>query len=171
MPETVEALMGSCVLIPCTFTVTKSATGKELNTDGRVNASWLEDASEQNIFGKTVYNSITNKTTGFSRIQICGNLSLKNCTTIFYNVKTTHAKQYHFRANTSDFQATFLDRPFKLSILGEPHEFQFNCLSKFSLNVSLPLQNKSQLCICILWQILQGLHRYLRCLRCQRGHQ
>lgn len=118
VPETVEALAGSCVLIPCIFKISKSETGEELRTDGRVAASWLENVSKGNALGKMVYNSSTNTTKGFTRIQIYGNLKFKNCTTVFYNVKEHHAKPYHFRAEISDFKATFLDRPFKLSVIG-----------------------------------------------------
>ncbi|XP_062377903.1 sialoadhesin-like [Sardina pilchardus] len=137
MPERVEALEGFCVLIPCTFKILY--LNNQFDTAGLVSAAWLEDVTEGKATGKTVFNNANNATNGFDRIEISGNLRLKNCTTVFYNVSVKNTKQYHFRAEISSFKATFLKRPFNLFVNAYPLNPRISKLSEVSEGTSVTL--------------------------------
>ncbi|XP_050959965.1 myelin-associated glycoprotein-like isoform X2 [Labeo rohita] len=55
------------------------------------------------------FNSSKNIIRGFSDIQMTGNLSEKNCTTVFYNIMMNHSDRYYFRLEMEPdiFRATF----------------------------------------------------------------
>ncbi|XP_048030329.1 B-cell receptor CD22-like [Megalobrama amblycephala] len=94
MPHTVTALTGSCVQIPY-----KSIDG-----------IWLKNKSQfadRDSF--IAFNSSKNIIRGFSDIQITGNLTERNCTTVFYNIMKNHSDSYYFRLEMEPnvFRGTF----------------------------------------------------------------
>ncbi|GAA6078111.1 B-cell receptor CD22-like isoform X1 [Tachysurus ichikawai] len=78
LPESVDALRGLCVLIPCSFQITERYDG-DLQRDPT--GIWLKDGI--NVFNSKV--TTENKIEG----EIIGDLLMKNCTTIFYNIRQT----------------------------------------------------------------------------------
>ncbi|XP_039522628.1 sialic acid-binding Ig-like lectin 7 [Pimephales promelas] len=108
MPLTVTALTGSCVQIPCTFTI--SSFEDKRNKAKSIYGIWLKKKSQfadKDSF--IAFNSSENIIRGFSDIQITGNLSERNCTTVFYNIMMNHSDLYFFRLEMepSVFKATF----------------------------------------------------------------
>ncbi|KAB5541867.1 hypothetical protein PHYPO_G00084880 [Pangasianodon hypophthalmus] len=93
LPESVEALRGLCVLIPCSFEI-KEEYDADLQTD--LTGIWNKD----DAYNNKVFNS---KETTENKIEgeIIGDLHMKNCTTIFYNISERDSGEYYFRVETS----------------------------------------------------------------------
>ncbi|KAF4079923.1 hypothetical protein AMELA_G00183880 [Ameiurus melas] len=95
LPESVEAVRGLCVLIPCRFDIKEQYDG-DLQKDPT--GIWLKDGTDKN--DNRVFNS---KVTEENKIEgeIIGDLHMKNCTTIFYNIRQSDSGAYYFRLETS----------------------------------------------------------------------
>ncbi|XP_060745745.1 B-cell receptor CD22-like isoform X2 [Tachysurus vachellii] len=91
LPESVEALRGLCVLIPCSFQIEERY---DAYLWGNPTGIWLKDGT--NAENNKVFNSkedTKNKIKG----QITGDLLMKNCTTIFYDIRQSDRGTYYFR--------------------------------------------------------------------------
>ncbi|MCJ8742896.1 hypothetical protein PDJAM_G00087530 [Pangasius djambal] len=90
LPESIEALRGLCVLIPCSFDF-KEQYDEELQNSPR--GVWYKGDSwaKHKVF--------SSKTTEDNKIdgKIIGDLYRKNCTTIFYNISESDSGEYYFR--------------------------------------------------------------------------
>jgi len=94
LPSKITALSGSCVWIPCAFEV----LGDKLRRATRISGIWIKHYHAFREPGSlVVYNGSTNITTGFNRIEITGNLSQLDCTTVFYDMMSNHSDNYYFR--------------------------------------------------------------------------
>ncbi|XP_067291317.1 myelin-associated glycoprotein [Pseudorasbora parva] len=112
MPQTVTALTGSCVQIPCSFITTDFENKR--NRTKSIYGIWLKNKSQfGDSDGFIAFNSSENIIRGFSDIQITGNLSERNCTTVFYNIMKNHSDRYYFRLEMEPdvFKATFNPDP------------------------------------------------------------
>ncbi|XP_043082422.1 myelin-associated glycoprotein-like isoform X2 [Puntigrus tetrazona] len=108
MPQTLTALTGSCVQIPCAFNI--SNFEDKCKKTKSIHGIWLRNISHyahENSF--IAFNSSKNIINGFSDIQMTGDLSEMNCTTIFYNIMKNHSDRYYFRLEMEPnvFRATF----------------------------------------------------------------
>ncbi|MCI4388642.1 hypothetical protein PGIGA_G00088380 [Pangasianodon gigas] len=95
LPESVEALRGLCVLIPCRFEIEEQYDA-DLQKD--LTGIWFKDGTNHN------YNQVfTSKLTKENKIEgeIIGDLHMKNCTTIFYNISESDSGEYYFRIKAS----------------------------------------------------------------------
>ncbi|MCI4388635.1 hypothetical protein PGIGA_G00088350 [Pangasianodon gigas] len=95
LPESVEALRGLCVLIPCSFEIEEQYDA-DLQKD--LTGIWFKDDPFNN------YNKVFNsKVTKENKIEgkIIGDLRMKNCTTIFYSIRQSDSGEYYFRIETS----------------------------------------------------------------------
>ncbi|XP_058620677.1 sialic acid-binding Ig-like lectin 13 isoform X2 [Onychostoma macrolepis] len=111
MPQTVTALTGSCVQIPCTFNISNFEDKR--NRTKSIHGIWLKSISQyDNKDSFIAFNSSENIIRGFSDIQMTGNLSERNCTTVFYNIMKNHSDIYYFRLQMEPdvFRATFNPR-------------------------------------------------------------
>ncbi|XP_051796129.1 sialic acid-binding Ig-like lectin 12 isoform X1 [Acanthochromis polyacanthus] len=101
-PKKMEALSGSCLLIPCSFSV---AEDQNFNTARRTFGVWIKDDS---TFLKNPKNVIFNSsgTVTTYPMEITGNLSQRNCTTLFSDLNTNHTDTYFFRIENEQFKAT-----------------------------------------------------------------
>ncbi len=108
MPQTVTALTGSCVQIPCTFNI--SNFEDKLKKAKSIYGIWLKNKSQYASKDSFIaFNSSENIIRGFSGIQMTGDLSERNCTTVFYNIMKNHSDLYYFRLEMEPdvFRATF----------------------------------------------------------------
>ncbi|XP_056593607.1 uncharacterized protein si:dkeyp-28d2.4 [Triplophysa dalaica] len=108
LPHTVTALTGSCVQIPCTFDV--SGFDEKLKKTKQIHRIWLMKSphlGRENSL--VVFNSSENIIPGFSHIEMIGNLTERNCTTVFYNIMMNHSDVYYFRLQMEPnvFKGTF----------------------------------------------------------------
>uniref|UniRef100_A0A8C1GYE4 Si:dkeyp-28d2.4 n=1 Tax=Cyprinus carpio TaxID=7962 RepID=A0A8C1GYE4_CYPCA len=102
------ALTGSCVQIPCTFNISNFEDKRK--TAKSIYGIWLKNKSQfadEDSF--IAFNSSKNIIRGFSDVQMTGNLSESNCTTVFYNIMMNHSDSYYFRLEMEPnvFRATF----------------------------------------------------------------
>ncbi|XP_051537771.1 B-cell receptor CD22 [Myxocyprinus asiaticus] len=108
LPHRATALTGSCVQIPCTFNI--SHFEDKLQKTTFIYGSWLKNISQfahKDSF--IAFNSSHNIVKGFSDIQMIGNLSEGNCTTVFNDIMKNHSDLYFFRLEMEPdvFKATF----------------------------------------------------------------
>ncbi|XP_036432870.1 sialic acid-binding Ig-like lectin 5 [Colossoma macropomum] len=100
LPESVEAVRGRCVLIPCTFTIeNKFDTDLQKNPKG----IWLKNGTEDH---QTVFDSTTPKNHKIKG-KISGDLKMKNCTTIFNSVNKSHSGKYYFRIEAGELKYNY----------------------------------------------------------------
>ncbi|XP_072530184.1 B-cell receptor CD22-like [Salminus brasiliensis] len=95
LPDRVEAVRGLCVLVPCAFEI---RTGLEYKFKGNLKGLWRKDGTEDS---HTVFDSTTPETNQIKG-EIRGDLSMKNCTTLFYSVRTADSGRYYFRIEGED---------------------------------------------------------------------
>ncbi len=111
LPQTVEALQGSCVFIPCTFDIDQQY--EHLLTD-RAKRIWFKE-------GTLVFDS-SSPDTGLLKWEIFGTATQKNCTTRFDNVNQSHNGSYYFRLEDDKVKYNFKKSPpFQVVVLGECH--------------------------------------------------
>nr|XP_055037927.1 sialic acid-binding Ig-like lectin 13 [Misgurnus anguillicaudatus] len=108
LPHTVTALTDSCVLIPCTFNI--STFEEKLQKTKQIYGIWLKKRHDfRNDKSSVVFNSSQNIIQGFRHIEMIGNLTERNCSTVFYNIMMNHSDPYYFRLEMEPdvFKATF----------------------------------------------------------------
>nr|XP_055037925.1 sialic acid-binding Ig-like lectin 7 isoform X1 [Misgurnus anguillicaudatus] len=108
LPHTVTALTDSCVLIPCTFNI--NTFEEKLQNTTQIYGIWLKKTSRfAGDKSLVVFNSSQNIIQGFRHIEMIGNLTERNCSTVFYNIMMKHSDPYYFRIEMepNGFRATF----------------------------------------------------------------
>ncbi|KAF7213548.1 B-cell receptor CD22-like [Nothobranchius furzeri] len=90
-PNMMEALNGSCLLIPCSITSTAVVFSKQSS------GFWIK--GDSNIY------SSSNSVKSFP-VTITGNLTQRDCTTVFSDLNTSHSGAYFFRIDSSSSQGT-----------------------------------------------------------------
>ncbi|XP_061097850.1 myelin-associated glycoprotein-like isoform X2 [Conger conger] len=106
MPQSIEALSGSCVLIPCRFEMPEyhSYYGSTYDNLLRrypdsVKGLWRKDR-------RTVFDS-RSQSESHLKGRMTGNLLQKRCTTVLENLPKYYSDQYYFRLETYYFQLNF----------------------------------------------------------------
>ncbi|XP_038154132.1 B-cell receptor CD22-like [Cyprinodon tularosa] len=111
-PEEMEALSGSCLLIPCSF---REKTGETIDGRRKTFGVWIKSHPEfkDNHFN-VIYNS--SKPTNIYNMNITGNLKKRNCTTVFFNVNSSQTDKYFFRVENGPFKATASCHPVNITV-------------------------------------------------------
>lgn len=87
-----EALSGSCLLIPCTFNTSRSDNPR-FDPTKPVTGIWRKN----NFHGTNVLDS---------KVNIIGDLHKKNCTTLFSDINSADSDKYYFRIENGGFKVT-----------------------------------------------------------------
>ncbi len=115
LPEKIEALSGSCVIINCRFEIQD-----KYNTDltERATGVWLKDGADAN--SNLVFNSSTSSQISVIRGNITGKLKDKDCTTVFYELRSNHSGKYYFRIEGEDkLKWTYSTTHVSIDVMGE----------------------------------------------------
>lgn len=111
MPQTIDALSGSCVTIPCSFDVPDKYKPKLDSTCGAV---W------KILQGTVVFNSRNPQHTTIKGTLI-GDLTKKGCTTTLNNMQTAHSNTYAFRLKCNNgLKYNFLQSTVNISVKDDP---------------------------------------------------
>ncbi|XP_071270393.1 B-cell receptor CD22-like isoform X2 [Salvelinus alpinus] len=108
MPDRLDGLTGSCVQIPCSFDIPgqhKDTFNSAILTSG----VWTKESPYFDVCPDSV---IFNSSETVNRYQgkITGNMSQKNCTTVFFNVTTNYTNIFYFRIESQPFRATDIEK-------------------------------------------------------------
>ncbi|XP_069544813.1 myelin-associated glycoprotein-like [Brachyistius frenatus] len=115
-PTEMEALNGSCLRIPCNFTPTDE---QGVDSTGNIFGVWIKKYPQfLNHPTNVIFNSSMAVTTYPTRMT--GNLTQKNCTTVFSNLTTQHADTYFFRVEKEVFKATASCEPLQIRVKNSP---------------------------------------------------
>ncbi|XP_028289078.1 sialic acid-binding Ig-like lectin 7 [Parambassis ranga] len=116
-PKKMEALSGSCLHVPCSFT----SKGKEDFKSHRTTFGvWIkkhfsfDDGYKQNV----IFNS--SSPSKIYPMEITGNLSQKNCSTLFNDLTTNHSDTYYFRIENEPLKATAVCDPLQIRVQDSP---------------------------------------------------
>ncbi|XP_062415350.1 myelin-associated glycoprotein-like [Pungitius pungitius] len=115
-PEEIEGLTGSCLQIPCNFRVKSE---EKFNSTTTTFGVWLKNHF---YFDKHPNNVIFNSSGTVSTypMTFTGDLSQKNCTTLFSSLKTTYTGKYYFRIENRPFLATAHCDPLLITVKDSP---------------------------------------------------
>ncbi|XP_028425176.1 sialic acid-binding Ig-like lectin 7 [Perca flavescens] len=100
-PKNMEALSGSCLIIPCNFS---AKPDQELNSV-RTFGVWIKNDSRFGINRNNVIFNSSGTVTTYT-MSITGDLSQKNCTTLFSGLITSYTDTYFFRIENGPFLGT-----------------------------------------------------------------
>ncbi|KAK2892672.1 hypothetical protein Q8A67_012660 [Cirrhinus molitorella] len=113
LPEKIEALSGSCVIISCTFEIQENY---DPYLTERATGVWLKDGMHVN--NNQVFNS---RDPGYMFSgRITGELHKKNCTTVFYNIAPNHNGQYYFRIEGHGILIWTYNKTSTINVIGSP---------------------------------------------------
>ncbi|RVE58938.1 hypothetical protein OJAV_G00199330 [Oryzias javanicus] len=109
-PKRIEALNGSCLQIPCSYSV---PTERGFDATKPIAGLWLNNTNF-NDKKNVVFNS--NQAHNIYPINITGDLTKKNCTTLFLNVLQKYTNNYFFRIENKKFKATAVCDPLYIEV-------------------------------------------------------
>ncbi|XP_069544887.1 sialic acid-binding Ig-like lectin 13 isoform X2 [Brachyistius frenatus] len=113
-PEEMEALSGSCLQIPCNFSFSSS---REFDSTKETTGLWMKNS--HNVKENVVFNS--GEPAHLFPMEMIGNLSEKNCTTLFSNLNTSYTDKYYFRVeNSNSVRATAVCDPLQITVKDSP---------------------------------------------------
>ncbi|XP_041670313.1 B-cell receptor CD22-like [Cheilinus undulatus] len=131
-PETMEALKGSCLHIPCTF---RPRIEGKFDSTQPIIGLWLKQVSADT--NKVVYRSDW-KTNEYP-MNITGNLNLKQCTTLFSNLIPTYEGTYFFRMESEAFRATAVRDCLQIKVRDSPPKPIMEIPADLKENVSVTI--------------------------------
>ncbi|XP_069007215.1 cell adhesion molecule 3-like [Embiotoca jacksoni] len=119
-PKQMEALSGSCLQIPCSFTPKPSIPStSSFNSTRETFRVWIKNHTN---FWTSQHNVVFNSSGKVSKypMKITGNLNETNCTTLFSNLSTNHSDKYFFRIENWPFRATAVCDPLQITVKDSP---------------------------------------------------
>ncbi|CAI5673587.1 unnamed protein product [Oreochromis niloticus] len=115
-PKKLEALSGSCLQIPCSF---RPKEEQKFNSTRKIFGVWIKNDSKFGIYpNNVIFNS--SGAVSIYPMSITGNLSQKDCTTLFSNLTTTYTDTYFFRVERETFKATAACDSLQITVRDSP---------------------------------------------------
>ncbi|XP_043961471.1 uncharacterized protein LOC122824675 [Gambusia affinis] len=110
-PNNMEALTGSCLQIPCTYNPTDST----YDSSKTIYGIWMKGGVNYgNDRDKVIFDS--SGSINIYSLNITGNLTEKNCTTLFPNLTTNHTDKYFFRVENGEYKASACADPLHITV-------------------------------------------------------
>ncbi|XP_040926625.1 sialic acid-binding Ig-like lectin 7 isoform X5 [Betta splendens] len=117
-PKTMEALTGSCLMIPCSF---RTKSEDQTISGGTIYGVWIKNDPKFGLNpNNVIYNS--SKTVNSYPVTITGNLRQRNCTTLFSALKATYTDMYYFRIENGALKATAPCDPVQINVTDSPQK-------------------------------------------------
>uniref|UniRef100_A0A087XVH8 Ig-like domain-containing protein n=1 Tax=Poecilia formosa TaxID=48698 RepID=A0A087XVH8_POEFO len=113
-PHPMEALNGSCLHIPCSFT----AKSEGSFSSGKLVGVWMKSDPSFSTYPQNVIFNSSEKTSVYP-MTITGDLKEKNCTTLFSGINQRHADTYYFRIEHGQFKASAICDALQINIKGK----------------------------------------------------
>ncbi|XP_037553375.1 sialic acid-binding Ig-like lectin 12, partial [Nematolebias whitei] len=107
-PGMMEALSGSCLLIPCSYELTDSKYDRSKTIYGVWKKNMWPSPSN-NVFH-------SDGSVNVYKLSITGNLKDKDCTTLFPDLNTSYSDKYFFRIESELFKATACADSLQISV-------------------------------------------------------
>ncbi|XP_039473046.1 sialoadhesin-like [Oreochromis aureus] len=101
-PKKLEALSASCLQIPCSF---RPKEEQKFNNTKKTFGVWIKNNSRFGIYPNNVIFNSSGAVSNYP-MSITGNLSQRDCTTLFSNLTTNYTDTYFFRVESETFKAT-----------------------------------------------------------------
>ncbi|XP_034561967.1 sialic acid-binding Ig-like lectin 12 [Notolabrus celidotus] len=114
-PQRMEALNGSCLLIPCNFS---SKYENQFVSTRETSGLWFKE-NQITYFPRNVVFDSSGAVLKYP-INITGDLKEKNCTTLFSNVNATFKGIYYFRIMNWPFRANAICDPLNITVRDSP---------------------------------------------------
>ncbi|XP_051267034.1 B-cell receptor CD22 isoform X3 [Dicentrarchus labrax] len=115
-PKKMEALSGSCLQIPCNF---RAEPEQDFKSSRETFGVWIKTDYRFGLYpNNVIFNS--SKTVKKYPMNITGNLSKKNCTTLFSSLITSYTDTYYFRIMNWPFRATAECDPLQITVKDSP---------------------------------------------------
>uniref|UniRef100_A0A8C1MEP2 Ig-like domain-containing protein n=1 Tax=Cyprinus carpio TaxID=7962 RepID=A0A8C1MEP2_CYPCA len=116
LPQNIQALSGSCVIIKCRFEI-REKYDKDLTE--RATGLWFKDGTDLN--NNLVFNSSTSSQNSFMKGNITGKLKDKDCTTVFHELRSDHSGQYYFRIEgEGELKWTYSETSVSIHVIDSP---------------------------------------------------
>ncbi|XP_029954926.1 uncharacterized protein LOC115393953 [Salarias fasciatus] len=114
-PRSLEAVNGSCLIIPCRF---EALDKEKFNNSRKIVALWIKDESNfEDHPERVVFNS--SDAVNYPYISIIGDLKERNCTTKFNRLPLKDTT-FYFRIENESFKATAAFDPVEIQLKGSP---------------------------------------------------
>ncbi|MED6252671.1 hypothetical protein ATANTOWER_015164, partial [Ataeniobius toweri] len=104
-PKPTAALNGSCLNVPCSFTAAKGS--KVFDSSKETCGAWIKDGNGIFDINNGVHTNL---------VEITGNLSKKNCTSLFSDINTSQAGKYFLRIENGGYKATACSDPLQITV-------------------------------------------------------
>ncbi|XP_073344157.1 B-cell receptor CD22-like [Pagrus major] len=115
-PKKMEALSGSCLLIPCNF---RPNPEQEFDSEREAFGVWIKsDSRIVDNPDNVILNS--SGTVNTYPMSIIGNLNQKNCTTLFSSLIPNYTNAYFLRIENWPFRATAFCDPLQITVKDSP---------------------------------------------------
>ncbi|XP_029978677.1 B-cell receptor CD22-like [Sphaeramia orbicularis] len=117
-PTEMEALSGSCLHIPCSFSDVDQEE-QVFDSTKPIYAVWVK---EEHDFGNLMNNAIFNssQTNNKYPMNVTGDLTQKNCTTLFSSLITDYTNKYFLRIVNWPFRATAVCNQTQINVKDSP---------------------------------------------------
>ncbi|XP_033964675.1 sialoadhesin-like isoform X2 [Pseudochaenichthys georgianus] len=114
-PQEMEALSGSCLQIPCNFSINAEET---FTHTGPTSGLWIKSDYYYYFGSKVVFNS--NMMENIYPMSLTGDLSQKDCSTLFSSVITSYTGSYLFRIDNWPLRRMETCDPLQIKVKDSP---------------------------------------------------
>ncbi|XP_051803358.1 sialic acid-binding Ig-like lectin 13 [Acanthochromis polyacanthus] len=116
-PKEMEALSGSCLLIPCNF---RAKEGTQFDSSRDIYGVWIKsDSHFSDKPDNVIFNSSQSSVNSY-KMKMIGNLREQNCTTLFSDLDNSTTNKYFFRIENGPFKATACADPLQITVTDSP---------------------------------------------------